>query len=246
MSAVAASLAVGGGLVLGASALAARAMFSPRSALLGRVVFRGETADPPRIAFTFDDGPDTAATPRVLDLLGQLQVPAAFFVIGRCAERHPAVLRRIHAEGHLVGNHSFHHHHLGTMRRVRYWRAELARTEDAIAAAIGVRPRLFRPPMGFRNWHLTRAARECGDVIVTWTRRAYDGVPTSADKIVARLAPRMASGDIIALHDGTEPRGHRDPDATIAALPQLIDRCRSAGLQPVRLDDLIGAVAYRT
>lgn len=243
MIAVAAGLVVGGGVALGA--VAARAMFSPRSALLGRVVFRGERANPPRIAFTFDDGPDPAATPRVLDVLGRLGVPGAFFVIGRCAERHPAVLRRIHAEGHLLGNHSFHHHHLGTMRRAGYWRAELTRTEDAIEAATGVRPRLFRPPMGFRNWHLTRAARERDDVIVTWTRRAYDGVSTSAEKIVARLASRMAAGDIIALHDGTEPNGRRDPDATIAALPELIDRCRSTGLQPVRLDDLIGEAGYR-
>lgn len=246
MSGVAVTLAVGGGVVLGAGAVAARAFFSSRSALLGRVVFRGERADPPRIAFTFDDGPDPAATPRVLDVLGRLKVPGAFFVIGRCAERHPEVLQRIHAEGHLLGNHSFHHHHLGTMRRASYWRTELARTEDAIAAATGVRPRLFRPPMGFRNWHLMRAARERGDVIVTWTRRAYDGVPTSAAKIVARLAGRMEAGDIIALHDGTDPNGRRDPDATIEALPELIDRCRAAGLQPVRLDELIGLAGYRT
>ncbi len=243
MSAVAAGLVVGGGVAFGA--VAARAMFSPRSAILGSVVFRGERGDPPRIAFTFDDGPDPATTPRVLDVLGRLGVSGAFFVIGRWAERYPAILRRIQVEGHLLGNHSFHHHHLGTMRRAHYWRAELARTEDVIAAATGVRPRLFRPPMGFRNWHMMRAARERGDVIVTWTRRAYDGVWTSAEKIVARLAPRMAAGDIIALHDGTGPRGRRDPDATIAALPELIDRCRPAGLQPVRLDDLIGAVAYR-
>lgn len=243
MSAVAASLVVGGGVALGA--VAARALFSSRSALLGRVIFRGARADPPRIAFTFDDGPDPAATPRVLDVLARFKVPGAFFVIGRWAEQHPEVLRRIHAEGHLLGNHSFHHHYLGTMRRAGYWRAELTRTEDAIEAATGVRPRLFRPPMGFRNWHLTRAARERGDVIVTWTRRAYDGVPTSAVKIVARLASCMTAGDIIALHDGTDPRGRRDPDATIAALPELIDRCQSTGLQPVRLDDLIGVAAYR-
>lgn len=225
--------------------LAARGMFSPRSGLLGPVVFRGTTASPPRIALTFDDGPDEWTTPRILDVLEKYEVPAAFFVIGRNVERHPELLARIHGDGHMVGNHSYHHARLGTFRRLRYWRQELARTGDVIAPIVGGTPRLFRPPMGFRNRHIARAVREGRYVVTTWTVRALDSLNGSAARILKRLELRSEAGSILALHDGQEPGRVRDLRATIEALPQLIQRLRDRGLEPVRLDALIGERPYR-
>jgi len=247
-------MSMGAGMVMawtGAAGVAAgvgvlaHGMFSPRSRLLGPVVFRGTTEAPARVALTFDDGPDGDVTPRILDRLGEAGVAAAFFVIGRNVEQHPALVERIHREGHLVGNHSYHHAWLGTMRRLRYWRDELARTDDLIEPLIGARPVLFRPPMGFRNWHMTRAVREGRYVSTTWTLRALDGRPTTADRIARRLVPRATAGAIIALHDGHEPGRHRDLGPTIDALPRIIAGLRDRGLEPARLDELLGQPAYR-
>ena len=234
-----AALAVGG-----VAALGARAMFSSRSRLLGPVVFRGSCADPPRVALTFDDGPEARFTPRILDVLGEHGVKAAFFVIGLNAERHPDLVERVHREGHVVGNHSYAHHRLGTLRGVRYWRAELDRADAVIESIIGRPPRLFRPPMGFRNIHLARAVRQRRHLTVTWTLRGLDTVRPQPPRIIQRVLSRVRSGDIVALHDGREPGRHRDLEATIAALPGLIEGVRDR-FQLVRLDALIGSAAYR-
>src|SRR5687768_16289903 len=73
-------------------------------------------------ALTFDDGPTPGGTDRVLDLLGKHGAPAPFFVIGKNVERHPDLLRRIAAEGHIVGNHTWRHAKLGFLRSTEYWR----------------------------------------------------------------------------------------------------------------------------
>ena len=87
------------------------------------------------------------------------------------------------------------------------------------------------------------AAAGTGHRMVTWSLRGRDGVPTTAEAIVGRILPRARAGDIIALHDGSEPGLRRDPAATIAALPELVRGLRKKGLEPVRLDELSGMVS---
>src|SRR5437016_2530000 len=79
----------------------------PSGWLWGKVISRGTKDGPPRIALTFDDGPTPGGTDRILDLLAELKAPATFFVIGQNVEGYPDLLRRIDAEGHLIGNHTF-------------------------------------------------------------------------------------------------------------------------------------------
>src|SRR5438552_3460310 len=102
---------------VGAWASSALAMtwgtFVPSGWLWGEVISRGTIQGPPRVALTFDDGPTPGGTDRILDLLAELKAPSTFFVIGQNVERHPDLLRRIDAEGHLIGNHTFDHHHWG-------------------------------------------------------------------------------------------------------------------------------------
>lgn len=234
------SLAVGGGA---AFAVAMHAMFAPRSPVLGPVLHRG-SASCDGVALTFDDGPHPVWTPRVLEVLREEGVQAGFFVIGAAAREHPELVQQIHAEGHVVGNHSYTHHHLGTLHSRHYWQQELHKTATAVEDAIGLRPALFRPPMGFRSWRMMRAVRAHGDQVVTWSRRAMDGVPTTAENILDRLASQTCSGDVIALHDGIEPRGRRAPEATVEALGPLVSSLRSRGLQLQRLDVLLGVDAY--
>jgi peptidoglycan/xylan/chitin deacetylase (PgdA/CDA1 family) len=220
--------------------------FVPGSRIWGPVIWRGTSDGPPRVALTFDDGPTAGATDRVLDVLGELGVKAAFFVIGRNVERHPDLLRRIDADGHVVGNHTFDHSHWGSMRRGRFWREQIDRTNQAIERVLGRRPALFRPPIGHKNPYTMAAARDAGQAVVTWSIRAMDGLPTTPQRILNRLLPGRRAGDILILHDGIEPGRKRDPSATIAAVRPLVLSLRERGLEPVRLDELIGLAPYQT
>ncbi|MGH7669283.1 MAG: polysaccharide deacetylase family protein, partial [Gemmatimonadaceae bacterium] len=139
--------------VLGGTAavagIAAHGAFYRNSFVFGRALGRLPTQQSV-VALTFDDGPNPDATPRILDALGDAGIRATFFILGRHAERWPGLVRRVHDEGHALGNHGYFHRKL-QFRSPHYVRADLARGSDAIAAACGVRPTLFRAPHGFRS-----------------------------------------------------------------------------------------------
>jgi peptidoglycan/xylan/chitin deacetylase (PgdA/CDA1 family) len=232
-----------GALAASAAGIACYATFAPRAALWCPVISRGPS-DPARVALTFDDGPWPESTAAILDILAESGVGAAFFVIGRNAARWPDLLGRICAEGHILGNHSYDHDHFGVLGRRRYWVDQIARTDEVITRAAGAPPAFFRPPMGFKTAHMAAGLRAGGHRVVAWSRRALDGVGTTPERIGARLA-RCRAGDIIALHDGVEPNVRRDARATIGALGPAVRSLRAQGLEPVRLDRLLGLPAYR-
>ncbi len=218
--------------------------FCPQCAWFAPVIWRGPTDGPPRVALTFDDGPHPEATPAIAETLGRLGVTGTFFVIGAHARQHPAVLRQLDAGGHLIGNHTDTHGWMGMFRATAHWRTELSRTNDAIAAAIGKRPRFFRPPMGFKQYFVARAAKCEALEIVNWTRRGRDGWPTDAASILRRLVDPAQAGDILTLHDGSDPHLNRDFSPTVEAIEPLVDGLRRRGLTIVRLDELIGRPGY--
>jgi len=224
---------------------AAYASVAPRCSLWGRVVYRGVPArSAGAYALTFDDGPTEESTPRVLDTLARLGAKATFFVIGANARRHPGIVRRIHEEGHVVGNHTMDHSHFGMMRAQWYWDRQVRETDELLASIIGVKPALFRPPMGVRTWHVTIAARRFGYTIVTWSRRAMDGLPTTPERIAGRLVAPTTAGDILILHDGVEPNVRRDPSASVAAVGPVVEGLRARGLEPKSLEELTGVRPY--
>lgn len=215
-------------------------MFVPQSRLLGNVISHGPRDGSPRAALTFDDGPWPGSTDVILDILREHHLKAAFFVIGRYARQWPDLIRRIHIEGHLIGNHTFDHHRLGLWRSTRYWRDQIAATDDAIAEITGERPHYFRPPMGFKSPQLVLSAGRLGHHLITWSRRGRDGVATTPQRIIRNLAERIAAGDIVLLHDGRDLASRRDVTVTAAALPVVINALRDQGISLVRLDELIG------
>jgi peptidoglycan/xylan/chitin deacetylase (PgdA/CDA1 family) len=232
--------------LVASAALAALGYVSvaPRSNFWGPVVHRGDSGGAPRYALTFDDGPCENATPLILDTLQELSAKATFFVIGVNASRFPQIVRRIYADGHIVANHSYDHSHFGIMRAGWYWERQIRDTDALIQQIIGVKPAFFRPPMGARHLHITRAAKRHGHTLVTWSRRGLDGIPTTADRIVARLSNRAAPGDILIMHDGVDPHLRRDPAPTVAAVRPLILALRQRGLEPAPLDELINLAPY--
>ncbi|NUN47596.1 MAG: polysaccharide deacetylase family protein [Candidatus Brocadiae bacterium] len=227
--------AAAGAAVLGAFV---RGVVHPRSSLLGRVRWHGDRSAP-RVALTFDDGPHPDATPAILDVLAEHEVRAAFFVIGRHAERWPHLVRRMADEGHLIGNHSFDHHHWGMLGSARYWRDQIERTQSLVETHAGIRPAYFRPPMGLKSPSLTRAVRDCGLEQVTFSVRGFDGFRTTSERVLERMVPVAAPGDILTLHDGRDPWVDRPRLAARDAVAPLIRRLRERGLEPVRLDELL-------
>jgi peptidoglycan/xylan/chitin deacetylase (PgdA/CDA1 family) len=208
ISAVAASTAV---LGLAAGGFAYGAM-APSSQLFGRTLIapRNVSGQPAQIALTFDDGPNPACTPRLLDLLAAHNVRATFFMIGSFAHQQPELVRRVLAAGHLIGNHSWSHPNLAITPAARV-NQELTRTRDALQQITGAPIRFFRPPYGARRPHVFKTARLLGMTPVTWNAMTNDWAEPSADAIAARLVrfvdrlQQQGRAANIVLHDG----GHR-------------------------------------
>ena len=212
--------------------VAAHATFHRNSPVFGRVLARLPADD--AVALTFDDGPNPEATPRVLDVLRQEQVPATFFLLGRHVDRWPAVAARVASEGHAIGNHGYHHRKLHR-RGPGYVRLDIALGAESIVRATGVSPRWFRAPHGFRNPWVSAIAAEMGQRTVGWTLGVYDSDRPGADVIARRSVTGLRGGGILLLHDGDgyDPAGDRTQ--TAEALPGIIRGLRNAGLRFVSL-----------
>jgi peptidoglycan/xylan/chitin deacetylase (PgdA/CDA1 family) len=209
-----------------AGACVHHATYAVRSQWLGPTVWRGPVSSG-SVALTFDDGP-TDDTERILDKLAAADVRAAFFMIGRQVERHPRIARRVVAEGHEVGNHSYSHP-IYLYRSARETGRQLERTQEVIAATTGVRPRWSRPPCGVRSRAYFRASRALGLSTVQWTVAGYDWKPRLAQQIADDVVRGLFAGSIVLLHDGdSEERGDRRE--TVAAVPRIIAAARAREL----------------
>ena len=232
-AAVAAPAAAGAGLLYYACAW-------PTSQILGPGLVRGP-AGGRAVALTFDDGPAEPYTGQILDVLRRYRVPATFFCCGLNVDRLPEVARRLADEGHTVGNHTYSHPFLYLKSRAAIHR-ELDRTQEAIERVTGRRPSVFRPPYGGRWFGLFPALRERGLRDVQWSDTGYDWVARNGPQDIARKAlARLRPGGVILLHDGREPRnvGHADASVTVAALPQVLEGARAAGLEFVRVEEFL-------
>lgn len=154
----------------------------------------------PYVVLSFDDGPDRERTPRLLDLLAAHETKAVFFLVGEQVAREPAIARRIVAEGHQVGNHSWSHPWFVRLSRPRL-EDEIDRCQAAIQDATGVSPVWARPPYGQRDFRTNRALLERGLTPVLWSRnlRDYYG---SSPKTLARRLGRARPGEVVLCHDG--------------------------------------------
>jgi peptidoglycan-N-acetylglucosamine deacetylase len=176
----------------------------PHSQVLGPTLVRGPAVGQ-RIAITFDDGPQSPYTEQILDILRDRKVRATFFVCGKNAERHPEILRRIAAEGHLLGNHTFSHPYLYFLNRATMAN-EIDQAQETIAKLTGHRPKLFRPPYGGRWFGLFPLLRERGMDLVQWSDGGEDWKSFPGATVRATLR-RLGSGSIILLHDGQQASG---------------------------------------
>jgi peptidoglycan/xylan/chitin deacetylase (PgdA/CDA1 family) len=153
---------------------------------------------------------------------------ATFFAIGECAQREPALMRRIAAAGHAIGNHTFSHRHPWLMSS-RAARAQVRDGARALSDATGRAPVLFRPPHGRARPCMTDEARLHGERMIMWDRSAIDwGWLGTAPRIAARLA-RVRAGDVVLMHDGQNV--HNRPDQLLQTLPEFLRALASRGLR---------------
>jgi peptidoglycan/xylan/chitin deacetylase (PgdA/CDA1 family) len=226
-----------GACVLAAGASCAYyATYAVRSQWLGPADWHGRE-DTSSVALTFDDGPG-ADTERVLDVLAAHEMSATFFMVGRQAERNARTARRVAAEGHEVGNHSYSHP-IYLYRSARETRRQLALAQDAIEGATGVRPRLARPPCGVRSPAYFRAARSLGLRTVQWGVAGFDWKRNGAREIARHVLKDVRAGSIILLHDG-DSEGKSDRRETVAALPLIFEGLSERGLKVALLSRLLG------
>ncbi|MFZ5890116.1 MAG: polysaccharide deacetylase family protein [Myxococcota bacterium] len=246
LSALAADVALGGrpgafllsAASLGWGALVTSGVFFPWLEMYGGVVCRGPRGNA-QVALTFDDGPHPDTTARVLRLLEGTPHRASFFVLGNKVRKYPELARAIVEGGHTIGIHGDTHDRLHSFRTPWRVRDELLRASEAVEAATGKRPWLFRPPLGHTTPATLRGARRAGVTPIGWSARGYDGIRGRPPEAVVREVTRsLDDGAIVLLHDAAE---HDDfVPAGVPALPVLLDELERRRLRSIELERWLG------
>jgi peptidoglycan-N-acetylglucosamine deacetylase len=189
------------------------------------------------VALTFDDGPDPARTPALLDALAAEDVKATFFLCGSAVDASPELSRRIAAEGHEIGNHTYNHPYLPLSRSSLVGR-ELRATDRAILATTGRIPSLVRPPYGGRSpWNVRAFARHAKRIVL-WDVNSFDWRGDPADEVAQRVLDRVRPGSIVLLHEARD-----GGEVTIEAVRLLIPALRSLGYELVTVGEMFAAAA---
>jgi peptidoglycan/xylan/chitin deacetylase (PgdA/CDA1 family) len=156
----------------------------------------------PGIFLTFDDGPDPDVTPRLLDLFDELAVRATFFVIGEKAARHRAILRRMLAAGHGVGDHSWDHTYSRFFQARPRLHAWIRRSQQQLEDLTGRACLGFRSPAGVTTPPLLQTLRELDLPLLHWNRRYFDTCFAFTPAKARCVGERLCAGDVVLLHDG--------------------------------------------
>lgn len=216
------------GTAAGGAALLAHGTLAPNSPVFGPVVGRGPHDR--ALYLTFDDGPNPRATEAIVRLLARNCVPATFFMVGRHAERFPAVARAVARAGFGIGNHTHTHRRLAIAGPARtVWEVETAHA--AIEASAGRPPTCFRAPHGYRNPYLRHAVASYGYQVFGWTFGVWDTDRPGAAAIRDRMRRGVRPGAVLLLHDGDGYDPDGDRSQTVEALPGIIADCRAMGYE---------------
>ncbi len=189
----------------------------------------GDPADK-EIAITFDDGPHPDFTPKILAILRKFNARATFFVVGEKAEQYPNLIKQELAQGHNVGNHTYHHVNL-TRIPTEYVPVEIKACGDVLKDITGKAPHLFRPPGGDYDRDVALSSASLGYIMVLWTDDPGD-YASPGDKVIRdRLLRNIDSGGIVLIHDGIQQ--------TIDVLPGILQYLQNKGYKFVTMDEMI-------
>ncbi len=152
---------------------------------------------PPLVALTFDDGPRSSTTGPLLDGLALREVPATFFLVGNRIPGNEDLVRRMAAEGHQIGIHTYDHVELKGLSRQDF-DLQVGKTRALITQLVGEGNYWLRPPYGLMD---RQAGQWCGGPVILWSVDPEDWKDDNIDRIVAAVVEHVSDGDIILLHD---------------------------------------------
>lgn len=179
-----------------------------------------------KVALTFDDGPDSEYTPILLDGLRERNVKATFFVLGKQAEKYPELIRRMEAEGHLIGNHTYSHLQLNKTNQKQF-KEELEKTDEILEKITGKQVQYVRPPYG--SWDKA-IETELNMFPVLWDIDPLDWCKKNTECMVRNIINEIEENDIILMHD-------QYPSSVEASL-QLVDTLKKQGYEFVTVEEL--------
>jgi peptidoglycan-N-acetylglucosamine deacetylase len=185
------------------------------------------------VAMTFDDGPDPAVTPALLEVLADRGVRATFFCIGEQVAQHPELVQRIHAAGHQIENHSFRHSRWTNLFSMVRLKQDLEQAQHLIQQITGRKPVFYRPPVGLTNLRVFRIASELQLEVVGYSARGLDQSRRVPETIVSRIMRRLRPGAILVLHDGGVP-----VERLLAVVRMLLDKLQTEGYSLAPLGEL--------
>lgn len=191
------------------------------------IIKKEETGDNPKIALTFDDGPHPYYTEQLLDGLKERGAKASFFVLGKQAQAYPDLIKRMHEEGHLVGNHTYSHIQLGKNNREEF-KKELIMTSEVLAELTGEETQYVRPPYG--SWDKSFET-ELMMFPVLWTVDPMDWCSEDVSGIVQKVTKKSKENSIILLHD--------EYKSSVTAALQIVDILQSQGYEFVTVDEIL-------
>jgi peptidoglycan/xylan/chitin deacetylase (PgdA/CDA1 family) len=216
---------------------------SPYSQAFGRYPYRGERRDRV-VALTFDDGPNEPYTSQIADYLSSKHIRATFFQVGRCVERFPETTARIHAAGHVIGNHSLTHEFHAYLMPGRLAR-EVARTQEILRGRLGRAPALFRSPWLWRQPMLLRTVRRNSlHPVAGEFCHALEVFQPDGARIARRAIAKTRPGSILIFHDGFDGRGGNRSE-TVRAVQITTEELLRQGYRFVTIDELLGVAAYQ-
>lgn len=186
-----------------------------------------EKTEKKRIALTFDDGPHPIYTPQMLELLKEEQVPATFFLLGENVELYGEVVKEIAKEGHLIGNHTYHHVQITSLSLEEACK-EIQETSDLIEELTGTGTEYVRPPFG--TWN-TELEERLNLIPVMWSIDTKDWTTQNVDWIVRETVKHAEDHDIILMHDSYQ--------STVEAVERIIEQLEAEGFEFVTVDEII-------
>ncbi len=199
-----------------------------------KIIYRHTgSSEKKRVALTFDDGPHPRYTPQILDILAEYGVEATFFTVGSNVEAYPKIIERVLAEGHEVGNHTYHHYHTTNVKG-EVLTKDILECGHILKKHTGQVPHLFRPPEGVFNEEIKQLCEEQGYIIVMWSVDTRDWAHPAIEDICKNVRENVRDGSIILMHDFI---GKNSP--TPAALRRIIPMLQESGFEFVTVSRLL-------
>jgi peptidoglycan/xylan/chitin deacetylase (PgdA/CDA1 family) len=186
------------------------------------ILWKGPKNDS-NVYLTFDDGPHPEYTKQVLEILGQHQARASFFLQGEKVLLFPGIVEQIKKQEHTIGNHGFSHESL-FLQRKSWILEEIEKTDEAIEKITGQKPVFFRPPYGRFDPGFRKIVQKLNHRLVIWSLLSYDFRESDPRKITRTIQTHLHPGAIIVCHDG-----HRNTSVMLKALPEILKKIRDSG-----------------